>query len=545
MNAAAIDRGMPLVSVVITTFNHAHFLRDAIESVSSQSYQPIDLIIVDDGSTDNTREVISHYPNIKYLFQRNAGLSAARNTGLRESNAEFIVFLDADDWLYRDAVEINVNYLLKNRGCAFVAGFHDKVDEWKYPIENESQVLIDNSHYKHFLRGNFIGMHATVMYRKAILDKYKFDEALRACEDYDVYFRISRDHTVGMHNNKLAAYRIHGNNMSSKIPFMLDNVLEVCRRQEKKLRNEEERAAYREGLRIWKEYYTERLYNVLMNDHSTKDFPSKHESTVLLRNKPFGFVKLSLKKTRNAVKSSLRDNLPDSVLKKLRDFGMFRHYTPKPGKVRPGDFERTTPFSYDFGFDRGGAVDRYYIEMFLRDNEMSIQGTVLEVGDNEYTLKFGGSRVLKSEILHVDASNEKATYVGDITDIPAIPDNHFDCIILTQTLHLIYDFRKAIQSCFRILKPGGSLLLTVPGISHIDHGLWRDYWLWSFTDKSIQKLLNENFNDSNVKIRTFGNVYVAAAFLYGMGLPELKEKELLIHDPSYQVIISAKATKHV
>lgn len=545
MRADANHIDQSLVSVVITTYNHAEFLKDAIDSVLAQSYQPIEVIVVDDGSTDHTKEVVGQYANIRYVYQRNAGLSAARNTGIRESAGKFVLFLDADDWLYDEAVETNVKYLITHERWQFVAGFHDKVDQWKYPIENDTQVAISDNHYVHFLRGNFIGMHATVMYRKEILRQYQFDESLRACEDYDLYLRISRDHPVGMHDKKIAAYRLHGNNMSSRIPFMLDNVLNVLRRQEKLLRNENERNAYKDGLRIWNDYYTERLYNSLMADQTKMQFPSTREAKVLLRNKPFGFVKLSLKKTRNAVKSSLKDNLPDSVLKKLRDLGMFRHYTPKPGKVKPGDFDRTTPFSYDFGFDRGGAVDRYYIERFLRENETDVRGTVLEIGDNEYTLKFGGDRLEKSEILHVDATNQKATYVGDITDIPSIPDNYFDCVILTQTLHLIYDFKKAIATCFRILKPGGNLLITVPGISHIDHGLWRDYWLWSFTDRSIQKLLNEYFKCDDIQIRTFGNVYVAAAFLYGMGLPELKEKQLLIHDPSYQVIISAKATKNV
>lgn len=270
-------------------------------------------------------------------------------------------------------------------------------------------------------------------------------------------------------------------------------------------------------------------------------FPGKKEASLLLRNKPFGFVKLSLKKTREAVKSKLKENLPDAVLKRLHRNGFLHKYTPKAGNVNPGDFDRTTPFSYDFGFDRGGAVDRFYIEKFLNENRHFISGRVLEIGDNEYTLRFGSEKNLQSEILHVNADNPKATYIGDITDIPAIQDNTFDCIVFTQTLHLIYDFKKAIATCHRILKPGGALLMTVPGISHIDSGLWKDYWLWSFTDKSIDRLLAEQFSSRDV--RTFGNVYVAAAFLYGMGLTEVDQCKLVIHDPSYQVIIASTAVK--
>jgi SAM-dependent methyltransferase len=124
-----------------------------------------------------------------------------------------------------------------------------------------------------------------------------------------------------------------------------------------------------------------------------------------------------------------------------------------------------------------------------------------------------------------------------------VPDNAFDCIILTQTLHLIYNYKDALRTCFRILKPGGSLLLTVPGISHIDRGAWKDIWLWSFTEAAVQKLLQETFPQGDTTTETFGNVLVATAFLYGMGLPELKQSQLDDTDPYYQVVVAACAVK--
>jgi SAM-dependent methyltransferase len=208
-----------------------------------------------------------------------------------------------------------------------------------------------------------------------------------------------------------------------------------------------------------------------------------------------------------------------------------------------GDFNRTRPYSKEFGYDRGGPVDRYYIENFLQQQSSFIHGRVLEIGDNEYTLRFGGSRVTQSDILHVDANNAKATFIGDLTHAPQIPDNSFDCIVLTQTLHLIYDYRKALETCYRILKPGGRLLLTVPGISHIDYGEWGDNWLWSFTKNAVTKVLAEVFPPAQTTVTCFGNVLVATAFLYGIGLPELKKEQMDEHDEHYQVIITATATK--
>jgi SAM-dependent methyltransferase len=172
-----------------------------------------------------------------------------------------------------------------------------------------------------------------------------------------------------------------------------------------------------------------------------------------------------------------------------------------------------------------------------------IKGRVLEIGDNAYTLHYGGKNVTQSDVLHVAWANETVTFVGDLSDVPQIPSDSFDCIILTQTLHFIYDFKAALYTCHRILKKGGVLLLTVPGISHIDKGEWKDYWLWAFTDKSMRRLLSENFAPDAIQLQTYGNVYIATAFLYGMGLPEVRKDFLDVQDPAYQVIIAVSVTK--
>jgi SAM-dependent methyltransferase len=227
----------------------------------------------------------------------------------------------------------------------------------------------------------------------------------------------------------------------------------------------------------------------------------------------------------------------------LFGLGLYKKFLPAIGHVRLGDFNRTKPFSECFGYDRGGPIDRYYIENFLQAEGAGIRGRALEIGDNAYTLRFGGDKVLHSDILHVDDSNPNATIIGDLAHAPHIAENYFDCIILTQTLQLVYDYKAVMQTCYRILKPGGTLLLTVPGISHIDYGEWGDHWLWSFTGKAMEKILTEVFPKNRIEINTFGNVLVATTFLYGMGLPELNKAVLQDQDPHYQVIVTAKAVK--
>lgn len=230
-------------------------------------------------------------------------------------------------------------------------------------------------------------------------------------------------------------------------------------------------------------------------------------------------------------------------IKRLLNKIGFYNSSPAVKGVNWGSFSRVTPFSTQFGYDRGGPVDRYYIENFLQQNAGLVKGDVLEIGDNEYTLRYGGNKIAKSHILHVDEKNPNATYVGDLSDAPMIPDNSLDCIILTQTLHLIYHYSKAVETCYRVLKPGGVLLLTVPGISNIDFTDWKQYWLWSFTDTVINKILGEVFEKEKIRTEVYGNVMVATAFLYGMGLPEISKDKLDFCDPHYQVIITSVATK--
>lgn len=532
-----------LVSVVIPCYNHARFLAEAIESVLQQTYKNVEIIVIDDGSKDNTKEIADQFSAVKYVYQPNQGLSAARNTGIDNSKGEFLVFLDADDLLYPNAIATNIDYLLKNKSLAFVSGWHDKVDEWKYHIEQDEQQVVESDHYLHLLMGNYIGMHAAVMYQRKIFDEFRYDTSLKACEDYNLYFDIARKYPVASHNKRMAAYRIHGVNMSSNVPFMLKHVLLVLERQKIKLQSDVEQNAFQKGKKIWTDYYTGKLYkDVYFRMTSLNQSATITDIKFLFGKNTKLAVKLALQKFNHDMREYFKNHLPDRILKWLFKKGIYKQYNPPVGKIDSGDFQRTKPFSVDFGFDRGGPIDRYYIEAFLQKNSADVKGRALEIGDNEYTLRYGGNKLSKSDILHI-TENPKATFIGDLSDAPQLPSNAFDCIILTQTLHFIYDFKAALRTCYRVLKPGGVLLLTVPGISHIDSGEWKEYWLWAFTDKSMKRIMAETFPSATVEIETFGNVYVASSFLYGMGLPEMNKKYLDQHDPSYQVIITVKATK--
>jgi SAM-dependent methyltransferase len=214
------------------------------------------------------------------------------------------------------------------------------------------------------------------------------------------------------------------------------------------------------------------------------------------------------------------------------------------GWVRPSTIKKVTPVSRTFGLERGQSICRYYIDDFLRQYANDIRGSVLEVADNNYTLRFGGASVRESEVLHVQGGNPKATIVADLTSSNSIAPSSFDCIILTQTLQFIYDTRAAVRTLYHTLKPGGVLLATFPGISQIsryDMDRWGEYW--RFTTLCARKLFEEAFAPVNIKVEAYGNVLAANAYLYGLAAEELSHEELEYRDPDYEVLIAVRATK--
>jgi SAM-dependent methyltransferase len=246
------------------------------------------------------------------------------------------------------------------------------------------------------------------------------------------------------------------------------------------------------------------------------------------------------------VRSVANRILPTSVRQWLQTQRHHLRFSPPINWVRFGSLRRVTPISPVFGLDRGQSIDRYYIDHFLADHAADIRGGVLEIADNSYTTRFGGQRVTRSDVLHVQAGNPKATIVASLVSSEPIPSDAFDCIILTQTLPFIYDLRAAIRTVYRILKPGGVVLATFPGICQIsryDMDRWGDYW--RFTSLSAQRLFEESFPAANVTIQTHGNVLVSSAFLYGIAAEELRKEELEYRDPNYELQITVRAFKSV
>ncbi len=213
---------------------------------------------------------------------------------------------------------------------------------------------------------------------------------------------------------------------------------------------------------------------------------------------------------------------------------------PPVGLARFGSLRRLTPISASWGYDRGLPVDRHFIESFLAAHRDAIRGRVLEIREPGYTYRFG-SGIERSDVLDIDPSNPVATIVADLADAPGVEDDTFDCVIVTQTLHLIYDVRAAVATVHRILKPGGTALATFPGVSPVATEAEHDHW--RLTVDSASRLFGVAFGPDRVTVHAFGNVLTATAFLYGLASRELRQRELRTHDPRYPVVVAVRAVK--
>jgi glycosyltransferase involved in cell wall biosynthesis/SAM-dependent methyltransferase len=530
------------VGVVITTFNHARYLADAISSVLRQTRQADEIIVVDDGSTDDPASVVMKFQGVRIIRQENKGLAAARNTGLRACRTSHIVFLDADDMLLPAALETGLACAAKRPDCALVYGGHRHVGEDGQPSGDDRYYPIVGDAHLALLSENRIGMHATVLYRRErLIDVGEFDESLRRSEDYDLYLRITEKYPIDSHNAIVAAYRMHGQNMSANAVAQLQSTLNVLDRYEKRsVLDATKQVILRDSRATWRDYYVSAMLTAFRAQSAE---PRSIETRLkCLAQAVRWSPRTVLRRVTNYVWVRIRKILPSTVVRWTERFRGLPESFPL-GTVRFGDLRRVSPISRVFGFDRGTPVDRYYVERFLAENADDIQGRVLEVGDNTYTSRFGGTRVQRSDILHVDATNPRATIVGDLAQADALPEAVFECIVLTQVLHFLYDLRAGIATLYRALKPGGVLLLTMPGITQVDSGPSGSNLAWSVTGAAARRLLEEQFRPDAVTVEAHGNVFAATAFLYGLAIEELDRADLDADDANYPVIVAARAIK--
>jgi len=263
-----------LVSVVIPCYNQAAFLSEAVESVLSQTHRRVEILVVDDGSTDGTVAVARSYEGVRCISQANRGQGAARNEGLKRATGEYIVFLDSDDRLCPPALEVGLRCLESRDDCALAAGrcVYIGPDGTRRPTEYRPVVVRD--HYLNLLLGNYIWTPGTACFRTAVVRRIGgFRTNVSGAEDYDLYLRVARHHRIWCHDQVIAEYRQHDTSTSRRPMLMMRSTLDVLRGQREWARgNKLAERALRFGISRTQRKYGEQLVRAVRRQVRSRDW---------------------------------------------------------------------------------------------------------------------------------------------------------------------------------------------------------------------------------------------------------------------------------
>jgi SAM-dependent methyltransferase len=516
------------VSVVLPFLNAERFLRESVESVLAQTYPHWELLLVDDGSADGSTAVAREYARrdpgrVRYLAHpghQNRGISASRNLGIRASGGEFVALLDADDVWLPEKLERHVPQLAAHPEAGMLYGdtlywygwtgdAADRGRDYRPPLGVPRGAVVDG-------RGLLLRQLAgeaespctcSVLSRRAVVERVGgFEDAFR-----------------GMHEDQV----FYAKMLLEAPAFVADGCFERYRRYRGESDSVTAAHAEPQALAAARLAYLDWLAGHL----AARGLAGSELQRIV------DDARRACRGPRARAWRALARRGARAVAAAL---GVG---TPRPGAVRFGHLRRTRPINRHWGWERGQPVDRFYIERFLARHAGDVRGRVLEAGDDAYTRRFGGGRVTRRDVLHVHAGDPAATVVADLASADHVPSDAFDCIILTQTLHLVYDVRAAMRTLHRILRPGGTLLATAPGISQTTDDSWRESWYWALTAPSMRRLALECFPADRVEVESHGNVLAAVAFLHGLAREELRPAELAAADGDFPVVVALRARK--
>jgi glycosyltransferase involved in cell wall biosynthesis len=211
---------MSQVSVIIPSYNQVRFVASTVESVLAQTYPNVEIIVVDDGSTDNTREVLAAFSeNIRYIYQENRGLAGARNTGFLASHGDYLLFLDSDDLIHPDKLGLHVALLEAEPDFSLVYSAWQQINEDGTQVLGEVRPNKQGHLLKELLGRSFFFFASAAVVRRECLEQVGlFDESLRWGEDADMWLRLARaGYAFGYLDQPLLQYRIHANSMTANV----------------------------------------------------------------------------------------------------------------------------------------------------------------------------------------------------------------------------------------------------------------------------------------------------------------------------------------
>ncbi len=208
---------MPAVSVVMPVYNGEKYLKEAIESVLGQTFRDFEFIVVDDGSTDRTPDILGSYPELEVVSQANAGVTRALNAGFRQAVGKYIARMDADDVALPTRLERQVAYLEAHPQVGLLGAAYYEIDETGRTVRQVTMPLSDGELRKALARYNPF-LHSSIVVRKDLaekLDYYDEDERYKCCEDYEFWIRLARHSQLANLGEALMKWRSHQANVTA------------------------------------------------------------------------------------------------------------------------------------------------------------------------------------------------------------------------------------------------------------------------------------------------------------------------------------------
>lgn len=527
-----------LVSVIIPFLNAEKFFEEAIESVLAQNYTEWELILVDDGSTDRSTQIAKGYRDQyagKVIYTEhdghlNKGISASRNLGYRKARGKYIAMLDADDAWLKYKLEQQTEILTSYPEAGMVCG---NTKYWYSWTGHPEDILLDR-YMHHNANSNTRVLNSLVDPPSLLILTLngEFDPAsmsnIMLRRETIERVRGFEDAFTGMHEDQAFLAKVYVNS-----PVFVSASCWDLYRQHRESCHE---LAERKGKRA----STEIFYLNWLNEYLEKNKITDPELLNALNNRLWNFKNTGLNQFKHAMmqkaKNTVKTLAPKLLPRSIGEAVISKYSVRRPfGWIHFGELRKLAPARDYWGENRGNSIDTYYIDKFLKANSKYIKGTVLEIGSNLYAYKYGRENVIRSNILKIAD--------GNIGFAPETSQNAYDCIILTQTLQFVYNLPQIIEILYRLLKPSGVILATMPGIRPDSNEKSSEKWYWNFTSSSASRLFGEQFTNENLEIACFGNSLSAMSLLHGLASEDLTQEELDYFDNRYEVLIAVRAAK--
>lgn len=523
---------MPKVSVIIPTYNRAYLVCEAIDSVLSQTFKDFEIIVVDDGSTDNTKEALEKYgPRICYIYQENKGRAEARNAGIRQAKAEYIAFLDDDDIWLPNKLEKQITFLDTRPDIGLVHTFIKKVDAEGHLLVKETKRHIKSYRKAMQIGYNYAGMSAlcimftsTIMLRKeCFYEVGLYDRNTEVFEDWDFYLRLALKYSIGTIPESLVMYRLHKGRapgykfIRARINTSLKHLELIKSCDNHSCPN---KIKYNFYIHLATSYYM--LF----------DFAQFRKYTLwALKKIPFALFHLRL------AFYLLIALLPVSLVRRVRLWKQsLAISSDHPERIIPKETH---------GGSLAVHLKRYdFVRQFCQGK--IVLDASCGVGYGSYYLA-----EVARQVIGIDISEEAIIYAKEhyqrdntkfmVMDIRNLefPDNYFDIACSFETLEHLEEPERFVSKLKDLLKEDGIFIVSTPQPKSINYSPEDPYHKVEFSYKGLEELLRKYF----IKVEIFGQRRLQSIFHYYLQKINVLHSWALLPGSLKRSISHALATK--